>query len=146
MTYELKTKRNDGSVDAYLDTVTNEKRRNDSLSVMEIMGRVTGLEPKLWGKSLIGFGSYHYKYKSGQEGEWPITAVAPRKQALSVYIMPGFKACGDLMKKLGKYKTGVSCLYVKRLEDVEIVVLEELIARSVADMRRLYPEDANRKG
>ena len=146
MAYKLKTKQNNGSVDAYLDTVTNEKRRNDALSVMEIMGRVTGLEPKLWGKSLIGFGSYHYKYKSDQEGEWLITAVALRKKALSVYIMPGFKAYGDLMKKLGKYKTGVSCLYVKRLEDVEIVVLEELIARSVADMRRLYPEDANRKG
>ncbi len=103
-----------------------------------MMTRVTGLEQKLWGDSLIGFGTYHYMYKSGREGDWPITAVAARKQALTVYIMPGFGEYGVLMDKLGKYKTSVSRLYITKLENVDLAVLEELIARSVADMRERF--------
>lgn len=141
MAYELKTKQTEDSVQTHLAAVANEKRRADAETVMAMMARITGLDAKLWGESLIGFGSYHYKYKSGQEGDWPITAVAARKQALSVYIMPGFKSYGDLMEKLGTYKTGVSCLYIKKLEDIDLTVLEKLIGRSVADMRRMYPDD-----
>ena len=146
MAYELKTKQNDGSVDAYLSSVANEKRRTDATEVMHIMARVTGFEPKMWGTSIIGFDSYHYKYKSGQEGDWPITAVSARKQALSVYIMPGLKAYADLMGKLGKYKNGVSCLYINKLENVDLGILEELIIRSVADMRERYSTGTDSAG
>lgn len=135
---ELKTKATDASVDDYLDTVTNEKRRADTIVVKDMMQRITGHEPKLWGTSLIGFDTYHYKYASKREGDWPITAVAARKQALTVYIMPGFSNYGALMDKLGKYKTSVSCLYIKKLEDIDLAVLEELITRSVADMQARY--------
>ena len=96
--------------------------------------------PRCGGSSLIGFDSYSYKYASGREGEWPITAVSPRKTSLTVYIMPGFAGYRPLMTKLGKYKTGKSCLYIKRLEDVDVSTLESLIERSVKDMRRMYPD------
>ena len=139
MASEAKTKQTDASVDAHLLTVENEKRRADTIVVKDMMTRITGLKPAMWGDSLIGFGTYHYKYKSGREGDWPITAVAARKQVLTVYIMPGFGNYGDLMDRLGKYKTSVSCLYIKKLEDVDLAVLEDLIARSVADMRKRYP-------
>jgi hypothetical protein len=140
MASEPKTKQTEASVDDHLAAVANERRRNDATPVMEMMTRITGLEPKLWGTSVIGFGSYHYKYASGREGDWPITAVAARKQALSVYIMPGFSDYRDLMGKLGKYKTGVSCLYINKLADVDLAVLEALITRSVTDMRERYPD------
>ena len=90
----------------------------------------------MWGTSIVGFGSYHYKYASGQEGDWPIAAFSPRKQALTIYLMPGFEGDSALMVKLGKYKTGVSCLYINRLEDVDMKVLAELIKLSVAYMKK----------
>ena len=92
----------------------------------------------MWGTSLIGFGSYHYRYQSGREGDWPVTAFSPRAQNLSIYIMPGFAHYRALMDKLGKYKTGKSCLYLKRLDDVDRNVLKRLVARSVADMKKRY--------
>ena len=133
---ELKTKVSDASVDEYLETVTDEKRRTDTQAVKDMMQRVTGHEPKLWGTSIIGFDRYHYKTVSRREGEWPITGVAARKQALTVYIMPGFGHYGDLLDKLGKYKTGSSCLYIKRLEDIDEKVLEKLITESIKTMRK----------
>ena len=99
----------------------------------------TGERAKMWGNSIVGFGSYHYKYASGHEGDWPITGFSPRKQNFAVYIMPGFERYAVLMAKLGKFKTGKSCLYVKRLEDVDETVLRRLVRRSVADMRKRYP-------
>jgi hypothetical protein len=132
---EPKTKQTDASVEAFLTAVVNEKRRDDCRAVMEIMTEITGEEPKMWGSSLIGFGSYHYKYASGQEGDWPITAVSPRKQSLTLYIMSGFDRHEELMGKLGKYKTGKSCLYVNKLEDVDLPTLRTLIAESVEHMR-----------
>ena len=102
------------------------------------MQEVTGKEPKMWGDSIIGFDSYHYKYASGREGDWPIAGFSPRKQALSIYIMAGFKKYDELMQKLGKYKTGKSCLYVKKLEDVDREVLKKLIQESVEYMREKY--------
>lgn len=132
---EPKTKRHDGSVEAFLGTVENRTRVEDCRRVMEIMERVTGEEPAMWGPSIIGFGSYHYVYASGREGDWPLTGVSPRKQSLSLYIMAGFDRYEELMKRLGKHRTGKSCLYVNRLEDVDLDVLEELVRLSVEHMR-----------
>ena len=128
---ELKTKKNNASVSAFLATVEDDQKRRDCKAVVKIMKEVTGARPKMWGASIVGFGSYHYKYASGREGDWMLTGFSPRKQNLTLYIMDGFKGRAALMKKLGKHKTGKSCLYVKKLEDIEMDVLRELITRSV---------------
>jgi nucleoid DNA-binding protein len=134
----LKTKVNSTSVSAFLESVGNEQRRKDASELVTLMKEVTGKRPKMWGTSLVGFGSYHYRYQSGREGDWPVTGFSPRAQNLSVYVMPGFAHYGALMDKLGKYKTGKSCLYLKRLDDVDRKVLKRLVARSVADMKKRY--------
>jgi len=134
---ELKTKLNDGSVKDFLDSVEDEKKRKDSYHVLQIMQKITGEEPKMWGTSIIGFGNYHYKYKTGREGDWFVTGFSPRKQALTLYIMAGFSKYDELMQKLGKYKTGKSCLYVKKLEDIDESVLKQLISESVNYMNNL---------
>jgi len=128
---ELKTKATDESVTAFLNKVSDKGRRDDCFAVLEIMKKVTGEEPKMWGSSIVGFGRYHYKYESGREGEWMITGFSPRKGDLTLYIMPGFDAFPDLMKKLGKFKTGKSCLYLKKLEDIDRGVLRQLVKQSV---------------
>ncbi len=128
---ELKTKKNDASVEGFLNSVEHEKRRTDSFKVLDIMKRITGEEPKMWGSSIIGFGSYHYKYASGREGDWFVAGFSPRKQSLTLYIMSGFKHYGNLLGKLGKHKTGKGCLYINKLEDIDQSVLEELITESI---------------
>jgi len=133
---DLKTQRNDGDVRAYLEGVANQRRREDSLVVLDIMGEITGEAAEMWGSSIVGFGSYRYKYASGREGDWFLTGFAPRKQSLTLYIMPGFDRYESLMSRLGKYKTGKSCLYINKLADVNLDVLKELIAASVERMRR----------
>ncbi|MBE7543936.1 MAG: DUF1801 domain-containing protein [Bryobacteraceae bacterium] len=133
---ELKTKQTQASVSAFLDAVENEQRRADCRTVLNLMRAVTGEEPKMWGPSMVGFGSYHYKYASGREGDWFVTGFSPRKQDLTLYIMAGFDRYDELMAKLGKYKTGKSCLYLKRLSDVDLGVLRELVAASVEAMRQ----------
>jgi hypothetical protein len=133
---ELKTKLNDASVEAYLNSVEDEKKREDSLAVLQLMAEVTGAEPKMWGDSIIGFGNYHYKYASGREGDWFLAGFAPRKQNLTLYIMAGFDGYEALMASLGKYKTGKSCLYIKKLEDVDTAVLKQLIKQSVEHMQK----------
>jgi hypothetical protein len=133
---ELKTRVNDADVEEFLSNVSHPKRREDSFVVLELMKKITKEEPKMWGPTMVGFGKYHYKYASGQEGDWPIAAFSPRKQALTVYIMPGFERFDELMAKLGKYKTGVSCLYINKLEDVDMKILAELIKQSVAHMKK----------
>ena len=135
----VKTKENDASVTEFLDAVPDERKRADAYQVLELMRKVTGHEPKMWGGSIVGFGSYHYKYDSGREGDWPISGFSPRKTALTLYIMAGFEEYDDLLAKLGKYKTGKSCLYVKRLEDVDLKVLERLIRASVKAIAKKYP-------
>ncbi|HAX43450.1 MAG TPA: DUF1801 domain-containing protein [Bryobacteraceae bacterium] len=132
---ELKTKQTQASVSAFLDAVENEQRRADCRTVLNLMLAVTGEEPKMWGPSIVGFGSYHYKYASGREGDWFVAGFSPRKQDLTLYIMAGFDRYDELMAKLGKYKTGKSCLYLKRLSDVDLGVLEELVRASVEAMR-----------
>jgi len=138
MADDVKTKKTDEDVAVVMDSVDNEKRVADCRAVMKMMKRVTGKAPKMWGSSIIGFDEYHYVYDSGREGDWPITGLSPRKQSLTLYIMPGFDRYDDLMKKLGKHKTGESCLYINRLEDVNMDVLEELVRESVEYMRNKY--------
>lgn len=132
---ELKTKLNDASVEKFLNSVEDEEKRELSYKILELMKKITKEEPKMWGTSIIGFGTYHYKYKSGQEGDWMQVGFSPRKQALTLYIMSGFSKYEDLMNKLGKYKTGKSCLYIKKEEDIDFKVLKELIAQSVKYIR-----------
>ena len=131
---ELKTKPTNDSVDAYIDAISDERTQRDCRKLLALMKRVTGEKPRLWMNQTVGFGTYHYKYPSGQEGDWYITGFAPRKANLTLYIMPGFTEYGDLMAKLGKHKTGKSCLYIKSLDDVDMSVLEELVNKSVSHM------------
>ena len=131
---ELKTKKNDASVEDFLNSVENPKRKADSFELLKMMQEITGEEPVMWGASLVGFGSYDYKYASGREGSWFRTGFSPRKNAMTLYIMSGFSQYDELMGKLGKFKTGKSCLYVKKLEDVDQTVLRELIKQSAEHM------------
>ena len=135
---ELKTKPTDEDVTAFLDGVEDEKKRQDSYTVLALMEEVTGEEAKMWGGSMIGFGSYHYKYESGREGDWFLTGFSPRKRNLTLYIMGGFDAYIRLLAGLGKYTTGKSCLYINNLADVETAVLRELVEASVTHMKLEY--------
>lgn len=134
---ELKTKVNKASVTAFLNKVDDEQKRTDSFEILKLMKQVTKEEPKMWGSSIVGFGSYHYKSKSGREGDWMLTGFSPRKQNLTLYLMGGFDTHKDLLKKLGKFATSVGCLYIKRLDDVDKKVLKELVAASVKRMKQL---------
>lgn len=128
---ESKTKVTKVNVKDFIKSVPDEQKRKDSLVLIDIMSKITKEKPKMWGPSIIGFGSYHYKYESGHEGDMCLTGFSPRKAAISVYILMGFNKSPELMKKLGKFKTGKSCLYVKKLSDIDMKVLEELIEESV---------------
>jgi hypothetical protein len=134
----LKTTPNDRSVEAFLDSMDDEKKRQDSYRILELMKQVTGVEAQMWGDSIIGFGSYHYKYASGHEGDWFLTGFSPRKQAITLYIMAGFDQYEALMSQLGRYKTGKACLYVKKLEDIDTQTLGELVKRSVEHVANMY--------
>ena len=133
-----KTKQNNADVDNYIDSIEHPKRQRDARRLLALMRDITGEAPKMWGSSIVGFGSYHYRYASGREGDWPIVGFAPRKQNLVLYIMPGFAQYDDLLARLGKYRTGKSCLYVNKLDDVDESVLAKLIRDSVAEMKRRY--------
>ena len=135
---ELKTKPNDEDVKDFLNRVEDEKKRQDCFQVLALMRQITKEEPKMWGGRIVGFGSYHYKYDSGREGDFFVTGFSSRKQNLTLYIMAGFSRYGELMKKLGKYKTGKSCLYIKKLEDVDLEVLKKLISESVVAISEKY--------
>jgi len=135
---KLKTTQNEADVNAFLDAVENPRRRADARQVLDLIQAVTGEPPKMWGSSIVGFGSYHYRYASGREGDWPVVGFSPRKQNLVIYIMPGFSDYGDLLGKLGKYRTGKSCLYVNKLDDVDLELLEQLVRESVKEMKRRY--------
>lgn len=132
---DLKTKPTNHNVEAFLSNIDNEKRREDSFKILEIMRDISGEDAVLWGDSIVGFGSYHYKYASGREGDWMLTGFSPRKQNLTIYIMSGFDEYQELMERLGKYKTGKSCLYIKKLEDIDVKILKELIKKSIAHMK-----------
>lgn len=128
---ELKTKVNNASIDKFLNSVADEQTRKDCYEILKIMKQVTKEEPKMWGTSIVGFGSYHYKGASGREGDWMLTGFSPRKQNLTLYLMHGFDVHKDLLKKLGKFKTSMGCLYIKKLDDVDRKVLKALVAASV---------------
>jgi hypothetical protein len=131
---ELKTKMTEASVEDFLNAVKDEETRKDCFEILKMMKQATKAEPKMWGTSIVGFGTYHYKGASGREGDWMLTGFSPRKQNLTLYIMAGFERYNQLLKKLGKHSTGKSCLYIKKLADVDKKVLKELIAESVKVM------------
>lgn len=127
---ELKTQPNDRDVVEFLYTLDDARRREDCFALLALMRDVTGSEPQMWGDNIVGFGRYRYTYASGRTGEWFLTGFSPRKQNLTLYIMAGFDQYDELMQKLGKHTTGKSCLYIKRLADVDLSVLRELVRRS----------------
>lgn len=131
---ELKTKMTKASVEKFLNAIKDEQTRSDCFEIVKIMKQATRAEPKMWGSSIVGFGSYRYKYASGREGEWMLTGFSPRKQNITLYIMAGFDRYDELLKRLGKFTTGKSCLYIKRLADVDRKVLQELVTESVMVM------------
>ena len=133
---ENKAQKNDGSVVDFVKKVEPPRKREDSFKILEILKGVSGEEPAMWGESIIGFGDYHYKYKSGREGNYFLIGFSPRKQNLTLYIMPGFEIYTDLLAKLGKFKTGKSCLYINKLEDVDLAVLKDLASKSVQKMKK----------
>lgn len=130
----IKTLVNDASVEDFINSVDGETKKADAFKILEIYEKETGEKPKMWGSSIIGFGQYHYKSdRSTQEGDWPLAGFSPRKQNLTLYIMPGFNDYSDLLGKLGKHKTSKACLYIHKLSDVDIDVLEKLVKRSYDD-------------
>lgn len=131
---ELKTKVNKASVEKFLKGVKDKQKQEDCFRILEIMKRATKSEPQMWGTSIVGFGGYRYKYASGRQGEWFLTGFSPRKQNITLYIMSGFEDYDKLLEDLGKYSTGKSCLYIRKLEDVDPKVLKELVTKSVRKM------------
>lgn len=133
----IKTLVNDGNVEDFIKTVEDEVKQRDSFVLLAMYTRLTGERPKMWGSSIIGFGKYHYKSeRSAQEGDWPLVAFSPRKQNLTLYFTPGFEKYGDLLEKLGKHKTSKGCLYIKRLADIDNIILEKLIKQEYEDAKR----------
>jgi hypothetical protein len=141
---ELKTTQNDSDVETYLNSVEHPTKRTDCFKLLQLMGKVTGLEPKMWGDSIVGFGEYHYRYATGHEGDAALVGFCPRKQNLTLYLMgcyirPDDKSYDELFSQLGKHKLGKSCLYINKLADVDMGVLEELVRKSYEDMQAYYP-------
>ena len=132
---ENKTTPTDQNVEQFLNTIEDERKRRDSFTLMELMKQITGMEPKMWGSSIVGFGSYHYKYESGREGDTILAGFSPRKQNLTIYNMGSFEQHGSLLKKLGKHTMGKGCLYIKRLDDVDLPTLKSLIEESFKRVR-----------
>jgi hypothetical protein len=135
-----KTTENNLSVNDFIETVADPVKKRDSYSLVKIMQETTGIEAKMWGTAIIGFGSYHYKYESGREGNAPLAGFSPRANAISLYTATDPNTKADLLSKFGKFKTGKSCIYVKRLEDIDLGILKELIRNSVAYLRKKYPD------
>ncbi|MEN8248440.1 MAG: DUF1801 domain-containing protein [Bacteroidota bacterium] len=135
---ELKTKPNEESVDEFLNTIENPQKRSDSFRLKDVMEKVTGESAKMWGPGIIGFGSYHYRYASGREGDWMLAGFSPRKQALTVYLMAGNDHFEAERSQLGKHSTGKSCLYIKKLEDIDEAILTDMITKSVKIIKKRY--------
>ena len=132
---ENKTRKTGASVEEFLASIENSRRRADGLAILAMMRQITGLEPEMWGPSIIGFGDYHYKYDSGREGDFFLTGFSPRKQNLTLYIMGGLEGREDLLEKLGKHRTGAACLYINKMADVDTDVLRQLIRISFESSR-----------
>lgn len=138
MATQNKTQASDASVEVFLSSVEPEKRRIDGLALDTLFRRVTGWNPMMWGESIVGYGRYHYRYDSGREGDFLATGFAPRKSNLSLYIMPGYQQMDDMLKRLGKHKSGKACLYLNKLEDADQNVLEEIIRAGLDDLAQRY--------
>ena len=136
---ELETQPTDESVELFLNSVESDNKRTDSFTILKMMSEVTGSEPKMWGDSIIGFGKYRYRYASGRQGEWFLVGFSPRKRNLTLYIMSGFDGYDSLLDELGKFTTGKSCLYINKLEDIDLDTLRELVKRSVDHMIETNP-------
>lgn len=134
---QLKTQKNEASVEDFLNSVSGEQKKNDAFALLGLMKKVTGREPKMWGPAIVGFGEYTYKYNTGREGDWFLMGFSPRKQNLTIYIMTGYERHPDIMARLGKYKTGKSCLYINKLSDVNEKVLSELLTVAQKDLKVL---------
>ena len=128
---ENKTQASTANVDDFIASITDDAKRNDSQTLIDLLKKISVEPPVLWGENIIGFGSYHYQYESGREGDMPLIGFSPRKREFAIYIMSGFEQLQVQLAKLGKHKTGKSCLYIKRLSDIQINVLEELMKESV---------------
>lgn len=131
---EPKTKATKNSVPAFVKKITDAQKRADTQAVIALMKEATKHDPVMWGASIIGFGSYRYEYASGRSGDWPIIGLSPRKQNLTLYIMPGFDDAAPLLKQLGPHTTGKSCLYIKRLSDIDMAVLKKIVTGSIAKL------------
>lgn len=138
MAQELKTKPTEESVEAFIETIENRRRKSDAKVLLNLFTEVTGEQAILWGNAIVGFGTYSYTTRSGCSGEWMITGFSPRKQSLSIYLMCGVDAFKPTLKKLGKYKAGKGCIYVNTLDDIDLSVLKELITKTVDEMRKNY--------
>jgi Domain of unknown function (DU1801) len=136
---ELKTKPTQESVRSYLSAIDDPARRADARTLCSMMQELSGEKPAMWGASMVGFGSYHYTYATGRQGDWPLVAFAARKDKLTVYLMDGFESRADLLDRLGKHSKGKSCLHIRRLDDVDVQVLRQLVKRSIAQMRQVPP-------
>lgn len=128
---ELKTKRTGQSVEAFLNGIEDEKKRRSSFAILEVMKRASQAEPRMWGESIIGFGDYHYQYASGREGDWFLVGFSPHKQNLTLYFSLGHDRFPDLLQKLGKHKTGKGCLYINKVEDINLDVLKEMVTLAI---------------
>ena len=135
---ELKTAPTGASVKAFVDAIDEDGRRTDARRLVKLMREATGAPPRMWGPSIVGFGEYHYRYASGREGNWFLAGFSPRKRELSIYVMSGFEGHEALLGRLGRHRAGKSCLYVKRLADLDMEVLGTLVRRSVDHLRRTY--------
>jgi nucleoid DNA-binding protein len=134
-----KTTENENSIADFLASVTDETKRKDSLEIANIFSAQTGFEPKMWGSAIIGFGSYHFKYDSGREGDAPLTGFSPRKDSIALYFSSEFDRRAELLEKFGKHKTGKGCVYIKKLEDVNVEVLKEMLSASAEYYQSKYP-------
>lgn len=139
--YELKTKENDASVIEFIESVDNPKKKEDAYKILDIFTETTGYPAKMWGTSIIGFGSYHYKYASGHEGDAPLVGFSPRKAKISLYFAPGDPKREKLLERFGKHTTGKACVYINKLADIDVEVLKELIKQSVTFLQELYPDN-----
>ena len=140
MAYEAKTRPTEISVADFIAAVENPKRRADAETLCALFEEISGEPPKMWGPSIIGFGSYHYRYASGHEGDAPRLGFSPRKAQTDVYVMSGFKGQEEMIARIGKVKTSVSCMYVNRLDQIDMGVLREMAVASLAQMREQYPD------
>lgn len=133
---ELKTQKTDVRVDDFLRSIDDPKRRADCEVIMALMRTCTKAEPRMWGPAIVGFGDYHYVYESGREGDWYLVGFSPRKQNLTIYLTTGFVAAPELLAKLGKFTSGKSCLYIKKIEDIHLPTLKKLLTASIASMKK----------